>query len=312
MVTKKSVEDQLKKLDFNLFGWGRSEARELHHVILPDEEIYECVNGIYEGGFALLVATNVRVLLLDKKPLNYLSVEDIRFDMISEIDYGHRLIGARINISTGSKNLQFTSFNQPRLRKLITHVQHCMAEMKKKAADHQQDQRQHLEEINKQLQIYLKAQEAQQQTLRQQLELARSTGGQVPTVAPVRPSNELSDYLFAQSLLQQYQQSSGQPVTSALPALDVPVTNVPEPIDPQGAVTRADLKDMYEAGYQEVFGKTHSETASPVLASVPAEPNPLQVAASKLPLAMRNVKFGRPSFHAHSQAPATTPAPANT
>ncbi|HVW22904.1 MAG TPA: PH domain-containing protein [Candidatus Saccharimonadales bacterium] len=301
MVTKKSIEDQLKKLDFNLLGWGRSEARELHHVILPDEEIYELVNGIYEGGFALLVATNVRVLLLDKKPLNYLSVEDIRFDMISEIDYGHRLIGARISISTGSKNLQFTSFNQPRLRKLITHVQHCMAETKQRAAEHQQDQKQHLEEINKQLQIYLKAQEAQQQTLRQQLEVARMNGGQVPAAAPVRPSNELSDYLFAQSLLQQYQQASGQPVAEQLPALDLPVASVPAPIDPQGAVTRDDLKDMYEAGYQEVFGKTHAP-ASSTLASVPAEPNPLQVAYSKLPLAMRNVKFGRPSFHAHSQA----------
>ena len=62
MVTQESVEQQLKKIGFNHFGWGRTEALELHNIILPDEEIYECVNGIYEGGFALLVATDVRVI----------------------------------------------------------------------------------------------------------------------------------------------------------------------------------------------------------------------------------------------------------
>ena len=139
MVTKESIEQQLKNIHFNTFGWGRTEVRELPHIILPDEDIFEVVNGIYEGGFALLVATNIRVLLVDKKPMNYLTVEDLRFDMINEIDYSHRLLGARISISTGSKNLRFTSFNQPRLRKLINHVQHGMAESKKQQAHHEPD-----------------------------------------------------------------------------------------------------------------------------------------------------------------------------
>ena len=101
MVTMEAVEQQLKKIHFNYFGWGRTEVRELPNIILPDETIFECANGLYEGGFALLVATNFRLLLVDKKPMNYLTVEDLRFDMINEIDYSHRLLGARISISTG-------------------------------------------------------------------------------------------------------------------------------------------------------------------------------------------------------------------
>ena len=81
-------------------------------IILPDEEIFECVNGIYEGGFALLVATDVRVLLIDKKPLNYLTVEDLRFDMINEIDYNHRVFGAHVDITTGNRELKFRSYNR--------------------------------------------------------------------------------------------------------------------------------------------------------------------------------------------------------
>jgi len=101
MVSVQSVQAQLEHLKFNYRSWGRTEVSELPGIIMPEEEIYECVNGIYEGGFALLVATNYRVLLVDKKPLNYLTVADFRFDMINEIEYNHRLMGAHITISTG-------------------------------------------------------------------------------------------------------------------------------------------------------------------------------------------------------------------
>src|ERR1035438_2964716 len=196
MVTRKVVIDQLKKINFKHDGWGRSEVSELPHIILPDEEIYECVNGFYDGGFALLVATNIRVLLVDKKPLNYLSVEDMRFDMISEMDYNHRLFGADISISSGGKNLHFRSYNQARLRKLIGHVQHCMAESKKRQDVHQEGQIQHLDQINKQLQSFLIAQQQYQN------EIDNSPkGDSVKYSEPPKPSNELADFLYAQSLL---------------------------------------------------------------------------------------------------------------
>src|ERR1035437_2645471 len=112
MVSAASIEEQLKRLGFNHRGWGRTEVRELRNIILPDEEIYECVNGIYEGGFALLLATDARVLLVDKKPLSFLAIEDLRFDMINEIDYNHRVLGAYITIATGNKTLLFRSYNK--------------------------------------------------------------------------------------------------------------------------------------------------------------------------------------------------------
>ena len=64
----KQLEEQLKRIGSNYQFWGRSEIRELAHVLLPGEIIEHCINGYYEGGFALLAATNQRVLLVDKKP----------------------------------------------------------------------------------------------------------------------------------------------------------------------------------------------------------------------------------------------------
>src|SRR5437868_7762248 len=169
MVSQEEVEKQLKAIDFKVHGWGRAEVKELPNIILPEEVIYECVNGFYEGGFALLLATKVRVLLVDKKPLNYLTVEDMRFDNISEIDYSHRVIGAHITVSAGDKHLVFTSYNQQRLRKLIGHTQHCMAKLKQDASEHQIGQKQHLEQLNTQLQAYLVQQHKQQQKLYEEI-----------------------------------------------------------------------------------------------------------------------------------------------
>ncbi|HVX47960.1 MAG TPA: PH domain-containing protein [Candidatus Saccharimonadales bacterium] len=305
MVTRESIEEQLKDIGVKYQGWGRTEMFELPNIILEDEKIFECVNGLYEGGFALLVATDIRVLLIDKKPMRYLNVEDLRFDMISEIDYTRRLLAAQISISTGSKNLTFVSMNQPRLRKLIGHVQHCMAENKKKQAEHSEDQKLHLEQINQQLQAYLLAQHQQQQKLQEYL---AKGGDKTPSVdlEPVKPDPQLSDYLYAQSLLAEHQRNGGQTVP----------------------IAAASAEELYEEGVQEVFGNRQQQTqpqpqqqaqeaaaqetpapaAHHFIPNIPGlEINPLSVAYSKLPLAMRNKKFGRPSFHAHSQQSSPMP-----
>lgn len=295
MVSAKSVERQLQRLGFNHRGWGRTEVRELQNIILPDEEIYECVNGIYEGGFAMLLATDVRVLLVDKKPLNYLTVEDLRFDMINEIDYNHRLVGAYIRISAGDTNLKFTSINQPRLRKLIGHVQQCMADTKRKQYTHQAGQHQHLEQINQQLRSYLLAQYEQQQKLYYHLR-AIQTGAkaeaELPPPEPAEPSPELADYLFAQSLLTK--QGADVSDTPALPAAQLPAfeSGIAAESDKSGR------EDLYSAGLKEVFGKSFPRGL---------EIHPLQIAYSKLPQALRNRKLGRPSFHAPSLPQPTLP-----
>ncbi len=165
MISKTKLDLQLKNIQCNSKGWGKSEIRELVNVLMPDEELDECVNGMYEAGFALLVATGDRLLLLDKKPLNYLVVEDLRFDMINEFDYGHRLIGAEIHVSTGMKTLHFRTWNQTRLRRLYGFVQYRMTEVKRTQQSHQAAQKANLEQMNQQLQLYLAMNQYQQQAL---------------------------------------------------------------------------------------------------------------------------------------------------
>jgi hypothetical protein len=300
MVSQKYVDKQLKEINFNPHGWGRGEIKELPNIILPDEQIYECVNGIYDGGFALLVSTDIRVLLVDQKPMNYLTVEDMRFDMISEMDYSHRLFGARISISSGNKNLKFLSYNQPRLRKLIGHVQHCMAESKKKQSSHDETQVQHLEKINEQLQAYLIAQQQQQAKIQEQLANNMSGNGQkdFEMPEPVKPSPELADYLFAQSLLAQHQSQAGQQLAEqavSQPQAKPVAEPAPEPAPAQkpAPIQTSDDDDLVEEGRKEVFGKHLPQMPSMPHLPNAKEVNPINIAYSKLPMALRNREFGR-------------------
>jgi len=123
MVHLRTVEEQLKTIGCNFKFFGRPEIKELAKILLPGETIAQCTNGYYEGGVALLVVTDHRLLLVDRKPM-YLTIEDLRFDMISEIDFSHRLLNATIRIFSTNKSLIFTSWNHARLRRLVEYLQH--------------------------------------------------------------------------------------------------------------------------------------------------------------------------------------------
>jgi hypothetical protein len=130
MISKQAVEEQLKRIGCNFRFWGRSEINELGRILMEDEIIAQCTNGEYANGFAMLVATNHRLLLVDKKPFLYLTVEDVRYEMITEFNYNHRLMNSTINVFTANKTLTFTSWSQHRLRKLLEYVQARVLEMR--------------------------------------------------------------------------------------------------------------------------------------------------------------------------------------
>ncbi|HSH55823.1 MAG TPA: PH domain-containing protein [Candidatus Limnocylindrales bacterium] len=129
MVTFSTVEEQLKAIGCNFRFWGRSELKELAQVLLPGETIAQCVNGSYDAGFAMLCATDFRVLLIDKKP-KYLTLKDIRYDMITELDFSNRLLDSTIRIYTPNKELRFTTPSAKRLRKLFSYTQHKVMEIR--------------------------------------------------------------------------------------------------------------------------------------------------------------------------------------
>jgi hypothetical protein len=137
MVSLSLVEDQLRQAGYHISFWQRPEVRELPHILMDGETIQYAVGGRYAGGIAFLCVTNHRLLLVDRK-LMFLSLEDIRFDMIVELDYSSQWINGTIHIITPTRKLTFVSRNQDRLRALLRYAQQRVTEIRQNY--HMEDQ----------------------------------------------------------------------------------------------------------------------------------------------------------------------------
>ena len=122
MVDQTEVNRQLKQLGVKFKFWCRPEIHELPKILFDGEMLQHVLIGHYEGGFALICATDKRVLLVDKKPF-YLTIEDIRYDMISDVQYNHRLINATVRLGTVHKTISFTGYNHIKLRSFTSYIQ---------------------------------------------------------------------------------------------------------------------------------------------------------------------------------------------
>lgn len=129
MVTAQEVDRQLEAAGVKRSFIIHAEIKELRQVLVPGEQVQYCVWGRYEGGFAMLCATDQRVLLIDKKPM-FLTMEDIRYDMVSEVDFSARLIDSSLRICTPNKDLRFRSFSGKTLRCMSSYVQHRIMEFR--------------------------------------------------------------------------------------------------------------------------------------------------------------------------------------
>jgi hypothetical protein len=123
MVHLNIIEARLSHLGVRSSRWSKPELMELQHILVDGEEIISLANGRYFAGFATLVATDHRLLIIDKRPF-FLTVEDIRYDMISELDYSSRLIDATLHIFTVNKQHRFVSYrHREHLRSITKYVQ---------------------------------------------------------------------------------------------------------------------------------------------------------------------------------------------
>ncbi len=129
MVTQREIDHQLKAIGAEFRFWNKPEIKELKNILVHGERIMHCISGRYEAGFALLCATDQRLLLIDKKPF-YLTLEDVRYDMIAEVDYSHRLLDSTMRIQTVNKTVRFTSYKSIPLRKLTTYLQNRIMEFR--------------------------------------------------------------------------------------------------------------------------------------------------------------------------------------
>lgn len=108
---QKRVRRELKQLGVSWFGMSTMESAYLPTIIHPDEHIGGVVYGRHPDGFAMMVATDRRILFIDRKPL-FENEDEITYDVVSGVSYGHAGLGSTVTLHTRIKDYPIRSYNR--------------------------------------------------------------------------------------------------------------------------------------------------------------------------------------------------------
>jgi hypothetical protein len=120
--------------------FSKREISELPNLLMPGERVLAMISGIYTAGTAVLCVTTRRVLLVDKKMIR-LSIEDMRFDSIKEVNYSHQAVMASVQFFYvgRSQQFEFKSWHRNELRQLAQMVQQKMFDVTDRAQGRRTD-----------------------------------------------------------------------------------------------------------------------------------------------------------------------------
>lgn len=104
MTTLNEIKEQIKNMDTGSKFLGMKEIKALPDILWEDEKLEKMVQGFYEKGNGILVATNKRLIFVDKGLIYGLRVEDFPYEKISSIQYETgMLMGKIIIFASGNK-----------------------------------------------------------------------------------------------------------------------------------------------------------------------------------------------------------------
>lgn len=134
--TTDRIQIQLEKIGLTKSSalWGRREIAELPAIIPPDDELIGLVQGVYNGGQGILVATNNRLIFVDKGFLYGLKVEDFGLDKISSIQYETGMIFADIKIMASGNTAKISNVEKTSGRTFCDKVRAKLSASKQSSA----------------------------------------------------------------------------------------------------------------------------------------------------------------------------------
>ncbi len=112
------------------------ESHYLPRLLKVDEQLLGAVYGKYKlvqlalNSRGLLVITDRRMILIDKKPL-FLKYDDISFDGVSGITYGQAGLGETVTLNTHFGDISFRTFNAKCANNFVKAVEAMLYSAKK-------------------------------------------------------------------------------------------------------------------------------------------------------------------------------------
>lgn len=116
------VWQELRALGMSRAALYTMESRHLPRLIHDDEHIGGVAYGWINGSFAMLVATNLRVIFLDKKPL-FVSTDEISYNVVAGVEYGSVGFGATVTLHTRVRDFVLHTLNERSSRGFVRYLE---------------------------------------------------------------------------------------------------------------------------------------------------------------------------------------------
>lgn len=140
--TRKSlqeVKDQLRDCGATKYQLTKPEVRELPKVLFKNETIKSFVIGFYEGGYGMLVATDMRIIFLDVMPFGRMKTDDIPYTMVSSTELALGLMLGSVMLYTRPKNYRLWWVKKDNAQDFNDYIEFQMLKHQKEKYDPKQD-----------------------------------------------------------------------------------------------------------------------------------------------------------------------------
>ena len=140
MADLKDIEEQIKRSGASKSFLTRREIKSLPGILWEDENVEKIAQGYYAKGTGILVATNKRLVFIDKGMIYGLRVEDFPYDKISSIQYETGLMSGKIVIFTSGNKAEIKHVYNDQARMFGDYVRARITKVQEHASQSRPDQ----------------------------------------------------------------------------------------------------------------------------------------------------------------------------
>ncbi len=118
----KRIKDQLKSVGVTKYGLLKTGVNYLSKLIHFDEQIMGAIYGRNSDGSVMLVATDRRVIYIDKKPF-FTNFDELTYDIVSGVSYGQSWMFTTVRLHTRVKDYELHWVNPKCARYFIRFIE---------------------------------------------------------------------------------------------------------------------------------------------------------------------------------------------
>jgi len=116
------VKEELRQRGAAAYDLWLPETNYLPHLLHPDEHIMGSVYGKYKDGRGVLIATDQRILFIDKKPL-FMHVDELSFMIIGGVTFSQAAFMGYVTLHTRLGDYKLRTFNFKNAANFVDYIE---------------------------------------------------------------------------------------------------------------------------------------------------------------------------------------------